>query len=615
MEHVDPGLRDDDGCAPIAAYGVIGDGRTAALVAADGCVDWLSLPRFDSEPSFAALLDPERGGRFELRPDVPFTATRRYVPDTNVLETTFATEAGTVRVRDALTLTARMSPWTELVRVVDGVDGEVPMRWRVAPRIGWSARVPRWTRRRDVPVAECGGDLALAVHAWDAGEPRLADGAVGGAFRLAAGEQAVLALGAFARSPLLLAQREDVLARLDDTIAFWRTWIAPLRYDGPHRDAVCRSALALGLCLHRETGALLAAPTTSLPERVGGPRNWDYRFCWLRDTALALDAVVQLGLRQLDHTTLSWVLDATRRTHPRLAPCYTLDAVPVGAAHATGLPGWRGSRPVLAGNAAGTQLQLGAWGDLVETVWHYVHAGNALDHATGVRLAELAEQATWIWRNADAGIWETGDDQRDYTRSKVAIWMALDRTLKLHAAGEVPVGDPLRWARVRDEAGAWVERHCWSPRRRTWMRDGDGSGELDAATLLLGRMGFSDAQRLSSTADAIRQELGAGGPLLYRATKMAGEEGAFVACSFWLVDALARSGRLDEAHEVFEGMLGLRNDVGLLSEEVDPSSGALLGNLPQALSHLSLLSAAIVLDAAGRGDEVDASARAPTAVR
>ncbi|HEU4974824.1 MAG TPA: glycoside hydrolase family 15 protein [Baekduia sp.] len=589
-----------DGFAPIGSYAAIGDGRTAALVAADGTIDWMSAPRFDSEPVFGALLDPGRAGRFVLRPEGPFTATRAYVPDTNVLETTFRTATGAVRVRDALTLTARMSPWTELARVVEGVEGEVPMRWEVVPRIGWAARPPLWTRHQDVPVAECGGALALTVHAWDAGEPSLSDDALRGAFTARAGERAVLAMGAFANQPLLLARREDVEARIEETVAFWKTWIEPLDYDGPYREAVCRSALALGLCLHRETGALVAAPTTSLPEQIGGPRNWDYRYCWLRDTGLALDAFVRLGLRQLDHTTLSWVLEATRRTHPRLAPCYTLDAAPLGRQQSVDVPGWRHSTPVYDGNQAGGQLQLGSWGDLMETIWHYVRVGNALDHATGVRVAELADHLTLIWRNADAGIWETGDDQRDYTRSKVSAWMTLERTIALHELGEVPTGDPRRWAAVRDEIRAFVEDRCWSGERRTWLRDGDGSGELDASTLLLGRVGFSDERRLSSTIDAIRDELGAGGPLLFRATKMMGKEGAFIACSFWLVDALARCGRLDEAHEVFDGMLAVRNDVGLLSEEVDPSTGELLGNIPQGLSHLSLISAATALDEAER---------------
>jgi GH15 family glucan-1,4-alpha-glucosidase len=598
MEWDGPRLR-EDGFAPIASYAAIGDGRTAALVAADGTVDWLCLPRFDSEPAFGALLDPERGGRFALRPQDDFTATRRYRPDTNVLETTFHTERGTVRVRDALTLTARMSPWTELVRAVEGVEGEVPMRWEAAPRVGWDAAEPAWTRKQDVPVARCGSSLALTVQAWDAGTPALRRGALQGRFTTGPGSCAVLALSAFEDSPLLLAQRDHVLARIDDTERFWREWIAPLRYEGPHRDAVCRSALALGLCLHRESGAMVAAPTTSLPERVGGPRNWDYRFCWLRDTSLALDAFVGLGLRQLDHTTLAWVLDATRTTHPRLSPCYTLDAEPLMRQETIDVPGWRRSTPVYDGNQAGAQLQLGCWGDLLETIHVYVEAGNALDDVTGARVAELADHVVTIWRNADAGIWETGADLRGYTRSKAGVWMTLDRALRLHERGQVPCADPARWEAARDEVGAWIDRHCWSRERDTFLRDGDGSGELDAATLLLGRMGFANGRRLASTAAAIRSELGAGGPLLYRATKLRGEEGAFVACSFWLVDALARSGSADDAYDVFEAMLGVRNDVGLLSEEVDPASGELLGNLPQALSHLSLISAANALRSTG----------------
>ncbi len=584
-----------DGFAPIASYGAIGDGRTAALVAGDGAVDWLCLPRFDDEPTFGALLNPSRGGQFALQPATPFTSKRSYVPDTNVLETTFRTTDGTVRVRDALTVTARMSPWTELVRVAEGLEGSVTMEWAVRPRIGWDADEPHWRSRGDAVIAECGNSLVLTLQAWDAGEPVLERSGASSTFTTMPGSCAVLTLGGFVDAPLLLARREDVLARMADTERFWREWIEPLEFSGPHREAVCRSALALGLCLHRETGALVAAPTTSLPEQVGGDRNWDYRYCWLRDTSLALDAVVGLGLRQLDHTSLAWVLHATRQTHPRLSPCYTLDAEPLSRCDPVDVPGWRGSTPVNDGNQAGVQLQLGSWGDLLETVWRYVEAGNALDRTTGIRVAELADHASRIWRRPDAGIWETGSDLRRYTRSAVAVWVTLDRALRLHSQCEVPASNPARWAATRDQIRAWVERTCWSPERRGYLGDGDGTGEMDASTLLLGRMGFAEPARLSSTIDAVRQELSAGGPLLYRATRLRDKEGAFVACSFWLVDALARCGRLDEAHEVFEAMLATRNEVGLLSEEIDPTTGDHLGNTPQALSHLSLISAALAL--------------------
>jgi GH15 family glucan-1,4-alpha-glucosidase len=601
------------GSAPIGAYAAIGDGRTAALVAADGAIDWLCLPRFDSPPAFGALLDQRRGGRFALAPEVPYTTTRRYLEDTNVLETTFRTEAGVVRVRDALTLTARTSPWTELARVVEGVEGDVPMAWRADPRFGWAAAAPRWIRRGDVPVAvDDAGGVMVTVQAWGAGPVEVGRGGAGGRFRARPGHVAVLTAGAFRDEPLLLPRRDDVLARVDETVAYWREWIAPLRYDGDHAEAVRRSVLALGLCLHRDSGALVAAPTTSLPETVGGERNWDYRFCWLRDTSLALDAILKLGLRQLDHAVLTWVLRATSRTHPRLGPCYTLDAAPLTRVEdVDGVSGWRDSRPVRDGNAAGTQLQLGAWGDLLETIWCYVDAGNALDEATGRRVAELADHVLEIWRNPDAGIWEVGDDLRDYTRSKAGVWLTLDRAAALHRRGQLTAGDPGRWEAAREEVGAFIRERCWSPARGAYLRDGDGSGELDAATLLLGRMGVADPARLSATVDAIRDELGAGGPLLYRASAFRGREGAFVACSFWLVDALARCGRRDEAREAFAAMLEHRNDVGLLAEEIDPATGEQLGNTPQALSHLSLISAATVLDEApGHGHDAAPPARA-----
>ncbi len=584
-----------DGCLPVAAYAAIGDGHTAALVALDGAVDWLCLPRFDAPPTFGRLVDPARGGAFTLAPETPYTVTRRYVTDTNVLETTFRTPDGVARVVDAMTRTPRTAPGSELVRLVDGVDGDVSMAWRVAPQTGWTPSSPTWETRRRAAVARMPDGRSLAVQSWDAGGRPPADGSVAGRFTTAPGSRSVLALGAFSAAPILLPERGDVLARLEETIAFWRSWIAPMTFEGPHPDAVRRSALTLGLCQHQASGALVAAPTTSLPEQVGGSRNWDYRFCWLRDTSLALDAVVALGLRELDHTTLTWVLQATTSTHPRLAPCYTLDATTLGPERLVDAAGWRGSRPVRDGNRAGHQLQLGSWGDLLETVWRFVEAGNTLDPDSAVRIGELADHLAALWRNPDAGIWEIDDPLRHHTRSKVSAWTALRRARELHARGEITAGQPRRWAIVEQEIARWVHRHCWDERRRTFLAAGDGSGDLDAATLLLGRAGFAGRERMSGTIDAVRRELGAGGPLLWRTTGLRGREGAFLACSFWLVDALAGCGRRDEAEAVFEQALACANDVGLLAEEIDPADRSQLGNMPQALSHLSLIRAALAL--------------------
>jgi GH15 family glucan-1,4-alpha-glucosidase len=581
------------GYAPIREYAAIGDRRTAALVALDGSVDWLPLPSFSSPGVFAAMLDAERGGRFELRPEEPFRAERRYLPETNVLETTFETASGRVRVTDALALPGMPTlPWNELARRIEGDSGSVPMRWRVSPRF-------EWTERGEIergPVIRH-GEHSLLVQAWDAGEPRCGDGEVSGSFKIAAGRRALLALGCFDSAPLLFSERDDVEARLDETVDYWRHWIGAASHDGPWHGPVIRSALALGLLVDAQTGAMAAAPTTSLPEAIGGSRNFDYRYAWLRDTSFALDAMLQLGMATQVHGTLSWVLSATRRTHPHLRPFFTLDGDYRPGSEELPLGGYRGSSPVLHGNDAESQLQLGNYGDLFETAWHYVSDANRLDSHTALRLPEVADLVCRIWRNPDASIWELGNPQ-DYTQSKLSCWVALDRALKLADAGELERPETARWRTTAAEIREFIESHCWSDERRAYTRYA-GTDELDASVLLAARTGYGDLpdERMDGTIAALREELGRG-PLLYRYSGMQDQEGAFVVCSFWLVEALALSGRVDEASEVMDAVCALANDVGLLSEEIDPESGELLGNFPQALSHLGVINAAASIEKA-----------------
>jgi GH15 family glucan-1,4-alpha-glucosidase len=579
-----------DGYAPIGDYAAIGDRRTAALVALDGSVDWLPLPSFDSPGVFAALLDSERGGRFELCPGEPFRAERRYLPETNVLETTFETASGRVRVTDALALPGMPSlPWNELTRRVEGVAGRVPMRWRVSPRFEWT----------EVGEIERGpvirhDRLSLAVQAWDAGEPHCGAGDVSGSFNIGQGEEALLALGCFESEPLLMSDRADVESRLEETVEYWRSWISAASAKGPWRDEVIRSALALGLLVEAQTGAMVAAPTTSLPEAIGGSRNFDYRYAWMRDTSFALDAMLELGMATQVHGTLSWVLSATRRTHPHLRPFFKLDGSYKPGAEELPLAGYRGSTPVLAGNDAESQLQLGNYGDLFETAWRYVADGNRLDAHNAVRLPEVADLVCRIWRNPDASIWEL-DEPHDYTQSKLSCWVALDRALKLAGSDELERPETARWRTTAAEIRDYIESECWSDERRAYTRY-PGTRELDASVLLAARMGYKNPpdERIDATIAALREELGRG-PLLYRYSGMQEEEGAFLICSFWLVEALAMSGRRDEADEVMEGVCSLTNDVGLFSEEIDPESGELLGNFPQALSHLGVINAATAL--------------------
>jgi len=591
-----------DGFAPIGAYAPIGDGRTTALVALDGSVDFMSLPTMASPTVFGALLDPERGGRFVLRPAGRFDVARRYVERSNVLETTYTTRDGAVRVTEALTLHGGgQVPWRELARRIEGLAGEVRMGWSVEPRFDWGRAEPKILRRGGVPVAEH-GKLELGIHAWDAGTPQLGDDSISGEFSIVGGERALLALVATHDQPLPVPERRAVERRLDETVEVWRRWLDAWEYDGPWERELARSALTLKLLVFEPAGPIVAAPTTSLPERIGADKNYDYRYMWVRDTAYTLDAFMRLGLAEQVHESFCCLLQAVRTTAPDLRPFYGLDGTEATRRDELDLRGYRNSRPVRYGNATASQLQLGSWGDLLETADLYVRHGNVLDAETGSMLVDCLDRLSVIWEDHDSGIWEL-DDHRDYTASLVSTWMAFDRSLRLVEVGQLPDAHVERWRRERARVAAFVEEHCWSDDAGAYT-EYPGTDGLDAALLRAARMGWSrvSPERLNWTIAAVREQLDAGKGLLYRTTRHAETEGAFVACSFWLVESLARTGREDEAAALFEQLLAHANDVGLYSEEIDPSSGEFLGNFPQGLSHLALINAAGAIADARAGD-------------
>jgi GH15 family glucan-1,4-alpha-glucosidase len=586
-----------DGYAPIEDYALIGDGRACALVALDGAIDWLGLPRLDSPTVFARLLDAEQGGAFELRPEDDFRVERTYVGDSNVLATTFTTRTGSVRVTDAITLDhGALLPWFELVRRVDALDGDVPMRWRVTPRFGAGEDEEPLTivPVRDAVVAKA-GNRHLALHTFDAGETSYTTEHLGGRFDARGRTPACLVLRSAHAAPIPVARRDWIERRLDDTVDDWTRWLDGAGVDGEWRDATRRSALALRLLTYTPNGGIAAAATTSLPERIGGDRNYDYRYGWVRDTALTLDALLNLELLVQVHASFTWLLDAIAKTEPKVSVFYDLDGETTDEDRELDLSGYRGSRPVRRGNQAGTQRQLGSYGDLLETAELYVRDGNALDDATAARLTGVLDHLCGIWRDKDSGIWELPEEQH-YTNSKLAAWTAFDRALRLVDAGELSAGDTDRWREARAELREFVEADCWSDERGAYVMYA-GTDKLDASMLRLARMGYLDTrgERFTSTIDAIQHELSAGGPLLYRYSGQQKEEGAFVACSFWLVEALARAGRLDEARETMRAMVALANDVGLFSEEIDPKTHTFLGNFPQGLSHLALVNAAAAI--------------------
>jgi GH15 family glucan-1,4-alpha-glucosidase len=596
-------VRDRDGYAPIRDYAAIGDGRTIALVALDGSIDWLAWPNLDSPSIFGALLDAERGGRCSLAPTIPSTVTRRYVPDTNVLETTFATDRGIVRVTDALVFAGpQLGPLRELVRSIDSIEGDVPMGWIVEPRFGYGAR-RTWIRLDDgLPVASSGSD-AVAIHSFGAGRPEIRGDQVVGSFDAAGGANALVVLAGTSQEPLVFPWRGDVLDRLHETERSWRDWTTARPYTGPFREAVLRSGLALRLLVFAPSGAIAGAGTTSLPEEVGGIRNWDYRFSWIRDSALTLEALIALGCPEEAEAYFWWLMQASRLADPDVQVLYRLD----GGAHARertlDLAGYRGSRPVRVGNAAVDQRQLDIYGDLLSCAWMFTEAVGELDPDIGRRLARVADVVCDRWQQPDSGIWEVRSAPRHYTQSKMMCWIALDRAIALADARRIPSTRAGRWARERDAIARFVEDRCWSEELRSYVRWADAS-DLDASVLHATILGYGEPRgpRIMGTLAAIDRELREG-PFVKRYLGddgLEGDEGAFLACSFWLADAWARAGHIDRAVELLEELAEMANDVGLYAEEVDPVDRSFLGNFPQALSHLALIGAASAIDEARR---------------
>ncbi|VXB30728.1 Glycoside hydrolase family 15 protein [Pseudoclavibacter sp. 8L] len=582
---------------PLRDYAAIGDGRTIALVTPDGRVDWLPLPNLDSLPVFARLLDDKKGGYVELTPAGDFTSTRRYIEQTNVLETTYTSESGVARVTDAMvTGVAGRLPWAEFARRVDGIEGSVEFTWRVVPGTMLGTRSPWLDRVGRHTIIRC-GELSLAVvgseHGPESADPRSGteEAELRGGFTTVPDSRHLLVLTATEGEPLRVPEPENVDKGIDRTIESWLSWSKEFSYDGPWSRQVQRSALALKLLIYSPTGAIAAAGTSSLPENPAGGKNWDYRFAWIRDLAYTAHALVWFGLREETHAAISWLLRTIREQGPDIYVMYTLNGETCAGVEKYDVPGWRGNSPVVTGNPAQGQLQLGIYGDLIAISRTYVDDGNLLDVETARLLAKVADKACDDWRKRDAGMWELGDEQH-YTSSKMGCWQALNDAIAL-AEGAHIEGDVDRWRAERERIRAWTLEHCWSEELGSYVMH-PGSDRLDASVLLHAPSGFDRGERMSSTIDALTRELGHGA-LLYRYSGVASEEHTFVACAFWRVSALACVGRSSEAIAAMDELVEQTNDVGLLAEMIATGDGAFWGNLPQALSHLALINAALLI--------------------
>ncbi|MCZ4077781.1 glycoside hydrolase family 15 protein [Rhodococcus sp. H36-A4] len=581
----------EHGYTAIENYAAIGDGRTVALIAMDGRIDWLPIPNLDSPPTFAALLDAEHGGRFELSPAEPFTVEREFVEGTNVSTSTYRTATGSVRETDSLnTGVAGRLPWLELARRIDGVEGVVDMEWRVAPGTMMGKASPWAYDTSHGTVLRVDG-VTLAVRTLEADDVTVEEQNIHGVFTTSAGSRHLVGLAGTENEPLHIPDPREVDEGVDRTIANWRAWTEKFQFDGPWAAHVARSALALKLLIHSPSGAIAAAATTSLPENPAGGKNWDYRYAWVRDTAYTLRALIRFGLREEVHAAVAWLLKVIRANGPLVNVFYTLGGELPGGTEQPDVPGWRGIGPVVNGNRAADQLQLSIFGDLFSIIRLYVDAGNVLDASTGRLLATIADQTCDSWQQRDAGIWELEDEQH-FTSSKLGCWQALDCAVYLAEDGQIP-GIPDRWRAERERIRAYIEEKCWSDERQSYMAYPGAEG-LDASVLLAAEMNFDRGERMSSTIDALGAELGAG-PLLYRYTGVDAEEATFVACAFWRVSALSRVGRDDEAMDLMDELVSMSNDVGQYSEMIDASDGSFLGNFPQGLSHLALVNAALTI--------------------
>ncbi len=598
----------------IEDYGLIGNLNTAALVSSNGSIDWLCAPRFDSDACFSAVVGYDTHGRWAINPTVPVRERRpRYRGDTLILETEVVCDGGAVRLIDFMPIADGQC---QIVRLVEGLEGEVPLEMMLDVRFGYGANTP-WLRPLEGGYSFTAGPDAAFLRSEVEVEP--GDGGVSAYFTVKKGERRRFTLSV---SPSHLADPPpvDPERALDETERYWREWAGRCTYVGPYRDAVLRSLITLKALTYAPTGAIIAAPTTSLPEALGGVRNWDYRFCWLRDTSLTLSALVLGGYVEEATAFRDWLLRAVAGNPRETQIMYDIN----GGRRLTEfeldwLPGYEDSKPVRIGNAASDQLQLDVFGEVLAAAYLARKAGlPARPEAFPARQA-LVQYVSEIWQQPDDGIWEVRSGRRHFTYSKIMAWVAIDRAVRLieefgdgGAAGAelLPRLSALR-SRIHEEicargfhpgVGAFTQSY--------------GSAALDASVLLMPHMGFLPAHdpRVQGTVRAVERTLLRDGFVLRYQTGeqtdgLPGSEGAFLACTFWLADNYAFAGRVDEAQELFERLLSLRTPLGLLAEEYEPSLHRLIGNFPQGFSHLALITSASVLDAAIRGERASETRR------
>ena len=591
----------------IGDYAVIGDCRTAALVSKYGCIDWLCWPRFDSPSIFAALLDRERGGYWKIAPTIPFSVQREYLPGSNVLQTKFQTSTGTVALLDLMpvrdTTQNVMVPDHEIIRRIHCTEGKVEVDVDLVPRPRYGEKIP--------PIRDF-GELGIRIddgHGvyWlrSSVALRIEGSALRAKTSLSAGETLLFSFTYTENGPGVLPPLEQIPHRIDTCAKWWQDWTAQGQYEGEFGDEVMRSALALKLMIFAPSGAIIAAPTTSLPERIGGDLNWDYRYCWLRDASLTIRALIELGFWMEATSFLDWMLHATRLTQPELRILYTLYGNrPPAERESKILRGYRGSQPVRIGNAARDQLQLDVYGEVVDAAAQFAFHGGDLDREMQKVLVGFGDYVAKHWDTPDQGIWEPRNKPQNHTHSRLLCWTALDRLITLNENGKLKGAPVEEYKKQSESICRQIQQRAWNQKLQSYVSELDGD-RMDSSLLLLSWYGFekADSPRMRGTYRRLRERLSTPEGLLYRSEDLP-PEGTFAICSFWEAEYLALGGgTTQQARDLIKTLTAHRNDVGLYGEEIDADTGEALGNFPQAFTHVGYIGAALSLMQREKGEQ------------
>ncbi len=589
---------------PISDYGLIGNMHSCALVSIDASIDWCCLPRFDSPSTFAAILDDVKGGSFSVKPRSQFTSHQTYIPNTNVLKTTFEVDGGSADVIDFMPCYIqkgnRLSKFDQIHRIVECTKGEISLEVLFDPKMDYARTGTQVTLTRLGVVAQIGHDKIALASSIDLS---IDNGSVISNFTMKSGERSifVLSYGSTKPMPIYMYKSEEKLVR---TIDYWEKKAEDCRVSGPWSEAIVRSYLVLHLLVYSPTGAIIAAPTTSLPEEIGGERNWDYRYAWLRDASLTLNAFIHLGHKDEGAAFMGWLLNVCDKCGAKAQILYDIDFHdPQEETNLGHLSGYCNSSPVRIGNGAYAQLQLDVFGEVLEAAHNYVSIGGYVSPKTWRLLESFVDAACTTWRQPDSGIWEVRGGPFHFNHSKVMCWVAADRGIKI-AETLGYNGNVDSWRSTCGEIRKDILSRGWNTQKKAFTQHYDTEA-LDASVLLMPLFGFLPVSdlKMRSTVDRVIIDLTKNGLVRrYDTSKtddgLAGSEGAFLWCSFWLVRVLLRLGRTDEAKVLYERLVGYSNHLGLLSEMVDPTSGEMLGNFPQALSHLGIIVAGLEMTSA-----------------